>query len=530
MRFNKKILIIFSICFMFLNFKIYALTDVERTALENQQIITMKNQLEEERKQMQRKQKEIEKEMKRLEDEKLKEQQRTEDEKNTKYKIFVKKIIFSGNTKIKSKKIQKIIRTFENKELSKNDLKELQNKITSLYFDKGYVSSNPAIDFSEIDNEILMINIVEGKIDNFEFDSQKKNNKKSELFMAFPLLKNEILNIRDIEQGLEQINRLKSNNATMNILPSEKEGKLIVSIINNQSKKNEIFLGLNNNGTEDNRYKATTGLDFDNIFHLNDNICFDYSRGYKDNEDFYNRNYSASLGIPFGYWNIDASYNNSTYLITKSNVKSNGETFNTKITIKRMLFRNKIYKLNSGTSLEQKNTKNYMNNEKLYYGSRILTPMELFLENTFYLNKGAMFFRFSYYEGLDFWDAQKDDEYVKPQDPLAQYKKIGLSGYCNKNFSFLNYMLSFRGQYSYDNLFGSEQFSPNVRSFKDGCPSSDSGFNLNNEFKVKIINIMPFFKNNILNYILYNTNLGIFYDYGKIYAKSVDPTEEMSGY
>ena len=74
-------------------------------------------------------------------------------------------------------------------------------------------------------------------------------------FFAFPdLVKNQAINLRDIEQGIDQINRLSSHNAKISLDPSEKSGYSNVKIENKIDSilptvigdKNQIIRILNN--------------------------------------------------------------------------------------------------------------------------------------------------------------------------------------------------------------------------------------------------------------------------------------------
>ena len=150
------------------------------------------------------------------------------------------------------------------------------------------------------------------------------------------------------------------------------------------------------------------------------------------------------------------------------------------------------------------------------------------MENTTYIKKGYIFSKLSYNTGLDKFHAKKDTDAL--YEPKAQYRKLNLNGNFNKTIYKFNYSLTLRGQYSYDNLFGSEQFSPSIRSYKDGCSSSDSGYQITNELKMNILDVLPFFKNKFVIFLMQGMQIGFFYDDGKIFPKTVDEIEEFSGY
>ena len=82
--------------------------------------------------------------------------------------------------------------------------------------------------------------MVEGRLESIELDSSAAG---VNLTTAFPFLKGKLLQLRDLEQGLDQINRLPSNRATMQLVPADEVGGTKVMIFNERGRPIGIRAG-----------------------------------------------------------------------------------------------------------------------------------------------------------------------------------------------------------------------------------------------------------------------------------------------
>jgi len=95
----------------------------------------------------------------------------------------------------------------------------------------------------------LELKILEGKINEVIFGDNHFTDKMQE-FTAFGFIEGNTLNLKDINQGLYQINRLQSNNATMKIEPAVTEGESKVYIANQKKFPARATIGYDNLGNE----------------------------------------------------------------------------------------------------------------------------------------------------------------------------------------------------------------------------------------------------------------------------------------
>lgn len=83
-----------------------------------------------------------------------------------------------------------------------------------------------------------------------------------------------MLQLRDIEQGLDQLNRLPSNNATMRIEPGAEAGSSRVLINNVQKRTWRLSAGVDNLGQETTGLtEYTLGFEKDNFLGCNDQFA-----------------------------------------------------------------------------------------------------------------------------------------------------------------------------------------------------------------------------------------------------------------
>lgn len=168
------------------------------------------------------------------------------------YCIEIKSLVIEGADLLPKKFQRQIAEKYENKCLYGTDIEGVLADVTAYYIERGYIASRAYIKKQDASLGILYISVIEGVVEGIQLEDGKKNNSIS-LGSAFPFIENEVFNLRDIEQGLDQINRLQSNNATVGIKPGSKAGDSIVVIQNKPSRR------IRGNVSYDTHGSASTG-------------------------------------------------------------------------------------------------------------------------------------------------------------------------------------------------------------------------------------------------------------------------------
>lgn len=438
--------------------------------------------------------------------------------------VFIKDIAFSGNSEITTSDLYKTAKPYLNTCLSLSRIDDLLRTVSDLYLTAGFVTSKAflVVPQSRLKDGVLQIKIVEGKIDRIDGLSGLRR------MTAFPFLTGKILNLRDIEQGLEQINRLPSNHAAMEIVPSNRTDYSAIVITNTPDKRNTMTATTDNAGAEstgDHR----VGVKFarDDAFGLNDALNLSYTKAPSKNSKRRDANYfTAGYSVPIGYWTLTDNFSYSDYrtAMTLSNgipFYSFGDSRTNTFVLERLMFRGQRYKLSAQASVTGKSAKNYT--EVLDFktrndaSTRKLTTVAVGLSGTFFRNGGVLYLNPSYVQGVRWFGALNDKNSGFEQ--RAQYRAAKIYAYASQSFNYgFSFTSTVDGQYSKDKLFASESVFAggeySVRGFKNEGMQGDSGVTLRND----------------LNWKYGFLSLGAFFDWGTVKSNTRDsPDATLSG-
>lgn len=417
----------------------------------------------------------------------------------------IKIIEVKGNTILSKNKIENLKKKYVGKRGGKNVInfvKELEN----LYLEKGYITTRVKIDIENSNFKAGKIQciVIEGYIENIVMNGESNNSK---IFASFPTKEKEVLNIKDLEQGIDNLNSISVNNAKLDILAGENLGGSIIDIKNETSKKISAAVNYNNLGqksTGEERIKLA--LTIEDFLGINDSFTGSYQRKLGRNKKYNdNENFSFYYRIPFKYWEFSIIKDQSEYKNTITGLgqsyKSTGISKNMNYSLRRVIHRNEVGKTTLGLTLTNKETKNYIDDEKLILSSRKLSVLKLDIGHQRRLFNGMFFGEIAYYEGLKRFGAERDDwEYKDSTSPKAQFQKYTMDINWYKPFKINNqnfsYRFSFSGQYSDDILYSSEKMSigddTTVRGFKENSIMGDKGIYIRNELAYNYNFLEPF--------------------------------------
>jgi len=405
----------------------------------------------------------------------------------------IDEIALTGATLLPDDVKKKLVAPYLHKCLYAQDIEKLLAEILKAYMDRGFIAVRPYIQAQDLSEGKLEILIVEGKVERLIL---KDGDKKSvNLTTAFPLVEGKPLNLRDIEQGLDQINRLSSNDARMEISPGDEAGSSVVTITNTPTLPFSISATMDNMGSlSTGRNEGGLTLGLDHPLRLNDFLTYTHKQSLFEDSEFY-ESISDSLyySVPLGYFTFDMFYNSSSY---RSPVKTStqtlvasGDSEDFKGSIGWVAYRDQDQKLSTNIGIRTKDTRNYLEGEYLSVSSRKLTNLDIGANwfrrfDGFMLNGGL-----GWSKGLTLFDALKDEDGRTTSLPQAQGAKFTYNAGITVPFDTLGRTLVFSsqltGQYALVPLYGSEQITLGsfytVRGFNRNSVSGDRGCYVQNE-------------------------------------------------
>ncbi len=378
--------------------------------------------------------------------------------------------------------------------LGVNEIQSLLGEVTAYYIDKGYATTRAYLPAQDLSTGVLTIQVVEGMLKKIGL----KEDTKATLFIpgAFPFVNDRVLNLRDIEQGLDQVNRLQSNNAAIDIVPGAKVGESTIVVRNEPGKRWHVNTSLDNYGSKSTgRYQGSGSLSYDNLLGLNEFYSFTRRQTIPtDGDDRDSRSNSALFSIPLGYSMLTAGYSDSDYestLVTPSGltVDLDGLTRSAFLMADRVVYRDQDTKGILSATLTVKSNKNYVENTMLAVSSHHLTVLDLGANVSSRIGNSAVTGSVGYSRGLKSFGAEEDLSGLPGSAPRAQFERVTLSGSISTPFNFrgtdLLWSTQLSAQYALDALLGSEQFSVGgiytVRGFYEDTLANDHGFFIRND-------------------------------------------------
>lgn len=412
----------------------------------------------------------------------------------------IKEIVLTGATLLSESTKQALVAPYAGRCLFAEDIEKLLADVLKAYMDRGYVAVRPYVQAQDLSTGRLEILIVEGKVEGLILQDGNAFLPSANLTTAFPFVPGKPLNLRDIEQGLDQINRLASNNATMEVSPGQEPGSSLVTITNTPSFPLSVSATMDNlGGLSTGRHQGAYTINLDNPLRLNDFITYTH-RNTLFEHDQYRDSVSDSFfySVPLGSLTFQTSYSLSNYhspVTTSAAVLvSRGTSETVRAELNWVAHRDQDQKLILLAAINSKASKNYLADEFLSVSSRNLAVADVDANwssrfDGFFVNLGL-----GLSKGLRQLNAKVDEDGLPLGSPRAQAGKIRYSAGVMVPFALLGQELAFNsqlsGQYALEPLYGSEQITLGsfytVRGFNRNSVSGDRGHYVRNEISTSL--------------------------------------------
>ncbi|MES1195629.1 MAG: ShlB/FhaC/HecB family hemolysin secretion/activation protein [Steroidobacter sp.] len=398
-------------------------------------------------------------------------------------------IALQGATLLSDAELKSLIAPYIDKCLTLADINQLIAAVTNAYVQHGYVTARVYIPAQDTSSAQLQLLVVEGRLTGVSVQPVKSIS----IATAFPGVVGKVLNLRDIEQGLDQVNRLRSNSATIDIVPGDGPGASQVVIHNQLDKRWQISLGVDNSGTHAtglNQYSASLG--YDNALGLNDYINASVRRSEAEYGNEHSQSGSLYASVPYGYWTFSTALSDFDYTsIVNGQVRSFETSGNSKsygVSADRLLYRDRQTKWLVTGGFTFKDVRNDIEGEQIDSSSHKLSVVNVETSVTRFISGALLSAELGIDRGVRALGSQHDEAGLPDDAPHAQYTiyKYGLS--VQRTFQSeptdIHWQSELRGQYSNDTLYGTEQLTIgnlfNVRGFREYTVSSNRGVYLRN--------------------------------------------------
>ncbi|MFK0089670.1 ShlB/FhaC/HecB family hemolysin secretion/activation protein [Pseudomonas sp. NPDC090755] len=406
----------------------------------------------------------------------------------------IQQIEIQGATALSETTRRELTRPYVDQCLGVSQLNDLLKVITNLYLDQGLATSRAYLPQQELSDGRLTVLVVEGHLERIQA-APGSGLSERELAMSFPGRQGALLNLREVEQLIDQLNRLPSNQAQMELIPGQAAGGSDVLVKNTAQKPWRASLSRSNDGqqsTGEQQWGAT--LDWDSPLGLGDQLLL---RGGEDAlSDHQRASHNAFLNysVPWGWWTFTYSYSQSDY---RSRAEANGFAFkqtgdsqNHLLRAERVLHRDALSKTSLNAGLAYLRSNNFIEDSKLAVSSNRLSEAQFGLNHGRRIGSAFINLDLGLQNGIGAFDAQ-DDGHPDPGEPNARFRKYTATLSYLQPFTLADESFSFSslatGQRSEDTLFSPQRISlgglSSVRGYKEQSLSGDSGVYWRNDLR-----------------------------------------------
>ncbi len=397
----------------------------------------------------------------------------------------IRRIRLDGAELIGETARQRLLSPFENQCLGQSRLNELLKVITQFYLDRGYVTSRAYLPPQDLADGELQVQVVEGRLEGFQ--GSDGGPSASEIRMAFPGATGEHLNLRELEQMVDQLNRLPSRRAQIELVPGEAVGGSRVQVKGEADKPWRVRASRHNEGeASTGEQQWGLGFDWDSPLGLGDQLILRAGRDALSDSYRHSHNQSLNYLLPWGWWTFSYGYSQSYYRTLNQAVgfdfKVDGDSRNHSLRAERVLHRDGFGKTAASVGLCHLRTRNFIEDSLIDVSSQRLSEFSLGFNHGRRIGTAFVNADLGWQHGTGAFDAQRAGD-PRFGEPVARYNKYGLTLSYLQPFQLWGESFSVDSlatwQQSEDVLYGPQRISlgglNSVRGFKEQSLSGDSG-------------------------------------------------------
>lgn len=230
--------------------------------------------------------------------------------------------------------------------------------------DYGWVTSRVLVPDQDLRQGTLHLRVVPGRIGHVRL--APGSSEYIRLWNAMPARHGHLLDLRDIEQGMENLQRPPSVEAELAIVPGSRPGESDILITRHQSRLWRAGLNIDDAGQQETgRYQGTATLWLDSPLSLSDTFFISATHDLK----FAGRKNSQSLygyyAIPFDYWLWSISASESDYTQTvagfDADTRYRGTQKSLDMQLSRVVYRNESWKDTLSYDVLTRENRQYIN-------------------------------------------------------------------------------------------------------------------------------------------------------------------------
>lgn len=261
-------------------------------------------------------------------------------------------------------------------------LERAQNALVA----KGFVTTRVLTEPQDLSTGNLVLTVVPGRVRAVRFADKDGKTMAAPTSMATAVAAQpgDILNLRDVEQALENFKRVPTADADIQITPADQPDHSDLVIAYQSSTPVRLSLALDDSGGKSTgRYQSSATFSWDNPLGLNDlfYVSQNHDAGGGDPGPRGTQGYTVHYSVPYGYWTLGTTISESRYHQTVTGTTQNyvysGTNGNAELKLSRLVYRDATRKSTVHLKAFERHSNNYVDDTEVQIQRRAVGGWEL---------------------------------------------------------------------------------------------------------------------------------------------------------
>lgn len=292
-------------------------------------------------------------------------------------------------------------------------VRRVQNAILA----RGFVTTRVLVAPQDLKGGTLTLTLIPGRIRSIR--ALPGSDPRAALWNAVPAAPGDLLNLRAVEQGLENFKRVPTADADIQIMPADGPGagpgESDLGIKWTQARRYRLSLSADDTGSEaTGKYQGGVTLSLDHLLRVNDLFYVSYNRDLGFASDRATRARAVHYSVPYGYWLLGATASDSAYHQTVAGASQDyryaGSSWNGDIRLARLVFRDSDSKSTVSLRLWERASRNFIDDTEVQVQRRRIAGWELGLEQRENFGAAVLEVHLNYRRGSGAFGAERAPE------------------------------------------------------------------------------------------------------------------------
>jgi hemolysin activation/secretion protein len=298
--------------------------------------------------------------------------------------------------------------------LGTRDLNEVMKRVQNAIIRRGFITTRVLAAPQDLTQGVLRLTAIPGRIRTVRFADDVE--PRAAKWNAVPASSGDLLNLRAIEQALENFKRVPTAEADIQIVPATdpeaQPGESDVVIRWKQGFPIRLSVSADDAGTDaTGKYQGGVVLSYDNWWRLNDlfYVSYYHDLGGGDPGNRGSEGYTVHYSLPFGYWLLGLTTNQYDYhqsvAGTAQTYLYSGESSNSDVRLSRVIYRDAVRKSFASIRGWARSSKNFIDDTEVEVQRRRMAGWEVGLGHREFIGRAALDLNLAYRRGTGAWNS-----------------------------------------------------------------------------------------------------------------------------